>query len=280
MTSLSNSYAYCRRLTRARAKNFYYSFVLLSTEQRNAMCAMYAFMRFCDDLSDEPGATEAAMQQWRAALEHALDGHLEEHPLWPAFHDAVERYRIPHEYFFQMIEGVQSDLTPREIHTFEDLYQYCYRVASVVGLTTIHIFGFSDPRALDLAEQCGIAFQLTNILRDVREDADLGRVYLPSEDLQRFDVRREELLGSERSDRFLRLMEFEADRARSFYDQSRPLIGMVERRSRSSLWVLITIYSRLLDKIRTSNFDVLQRRISLSTWEKVRIAGVGFATQR
>jgi phytoene synthase len=150
----------------------------------------------------------------------------------------------------------------------------------VVGLTTIHIFGFSDPQALDLAEKCGIAFQLTNILRDVREDAELGRVYLPTEDLQLFEVRREELLGTERSNRFLRLMEFEADRARRFYDQSRPLIGLVDARSRSSLWVLITIYSRLLDKIRTSNFDVLQRRISLSTWEKVRIAGVGFATQR
>jgi phytoene synthase len=280
MTSLSNSYAYCRRITRARAKNFYYSFVLLSTEQRNAMCAMYAFMRFCDDLSDEPGATAAAMQNWRASLERALNGHLDDHPLWPAFHDAVQRYRIPHDYFFQMIEGVQSDLTPREIHNFDDLYQYCYRVASVVGLTTIHIFGFSDPQALDLAEKCGIAFQLTNILRDVREDAKLGRVYLPTEDLQLFEVRREELLGTERSNRFLRLMEFEADRARRFYDQSRPLIGLVDARSRSSLWVLITIYSRLLDKIRTSNFDVLQRRISLSTWEKVRIAGVGFATQR
>jgi phytoene synthase len=280
MTSLSNSYAYCRRITRARAKNFYYSFVLLSTEQRNAMCAMYAFMRFCDDLSDEPGATAAAMQNWRASLERALNGHLDDHPLWPAFHDAVQRYRIPHDYFFQMIEGVQSDLTPREIHNFDDLYQYCYRVASVVGLTTIHIFGFSDPQALDLAEKCGIAFQLTNILRDVREDAELGRVYLPTEDLQLFEVRREELLGTERSNRFLRLMEFEADRARRFYDQSRPLIGLVDTRSRSSLWVLITIYSRLLDKIRTSNFDVLQRRISLSTWEKVRIAGVGFATQR
>jgi 15-cis-phytoene synthase len=280
MISLSKSYAYCRRITRARAKNFYYSFILLSTEQRNAMCAMYAFMRFCDDLSDEPGATAAAMQNWRASLERALNGHLDDHPLWPAFQDAVLRYRIPNDYFFKMIEGVQSDLTPREIHNFDDLYQYCYRVASVVGLTTIHIFGFSDPHALDLAEKCGIAFQLTNILRDVREDAELGRVYLPTEDLQRFEVRPDELLGTERSDRFLRLMEFEADRARRFYDQSRPLIGLVDGRSRSSLWVLITIYSRLLDKIRTSNFDVLQRRISLSTWEKVRIAGVGFATQR
>ncbi len=280
MISLAESYAYCRRMTRARAKNFFYSFVLLSTEQRNAMCAMYAFMRYCDDLSDEPGANTAAMERWRTSLQQALAGHVDGHALWPAFADAVRRYRIPHVYFSQMIEGVQSDLTPREVVTFEDLYRYCYRVASVVGLTTIHIFGFSDPRALELAEKCGIAFQLTNILRDVSEDAELGRVYLPAEDLERFAVRREELMGTERSDRFLRLMEFEADRARGYYEEARPLIGMVDRRSRSSLWVLIAIYSRLLDKIRASHFDVLQRRIALSTWEKVRIAGVGFATQR
>jgi phytoene synthase len=165
-----------------------------------------------------------------------------------------------------MIDGVESDLTPRTVQTFDDLYQYCYRVASVVGLTTIYIFGFSDAAATGLAEKCGIAFQLTNILRDVREDAGLGRLYLPAEDLDRFGVRPEELASAERTERFLRLMTFEADRARSYYNASSALVAMVDRRSRSSLWVLITIYSRLLDKIRATNYDVLSRRISLSTW--------------
>ena len=277
MISLSESYRYCRNVARTRAKNFYYSFILLSTEQKNAMCAMYAFMRYCDDLSDEPGASQARMQQWKDALQRALQGQLEDHPLWPAFHDAVRRYRIPHRYFLDMIEGVESDLQPREIHTFAELYQYCYHVASVVGLTTIHIFGFSDPAALVLAEKCGIAFQLTNILRDVREDADLGRVYLPAEDLERFGVAVSDLKKTEQTEAFLRLMAFQGDRAQRFYEESRPLIGMVDRRSRSSLWVLITIYARLLDKIRAANYEVLTRRISLSTWEKLRIVGNGLA---
>ncbi len=279
MTALENSYAYCRRVARSRAKNFYYSFVLLSRERKNAMCAMYAFMRYCDDLSDEPGAARGPMEHWRAALAQALQGELGTHPLWPAFYDAVTRFRIPHEYFFHMIDGVESDLAPREIGTFDDLYAYCYRVASVVGLTTIHIFGFADRKALELAEKCGIAFQLTNILRDVREDADLKRVYLPTEDLERFGVRAEDLGAEQSTDTFLRLMEFEADRARRFYEESRPLIGMVDRASRSSLWVLITIYSRLLEKIRATNYDVLSRRISLSPWEKLRIVGRGLISR-
>jgi phytoene synthase len=275
MIRFEASYRYCRGVARSRAKNFYYSFVLLSKAQKDAMCAMYAFMRYCDDLSDEPGATKALIEQWRGALTRALDGDFDDHPLWPAFHDAVTRYRIPRRYFYDMIDGVESDLTPHTVRTFEDLYQYCYRVASVVGLTTIYIFGFGDPAATGLAEKCGIAFQLTNILRDVREDAGLGRVYLPTEDLERFGVRPEELGGSERTERFLRLMEFEADRARTYYDAARPLVEMVDKASRSSLWVLITIYSRLLDKIQASHYDVLSRRISLSTWEKLGIVGRG-----
>ena len=280
MISLDESYTYCRTVARGRAKNFYYSFILLSREQKNAMCAMYAFMRYCDDLSDEPGANRTAMESWRAALTRALADELDPHPLWPAFHDAIKRFAIPHQYFFDMIDGVESDLSRREIRTFDDLYAYCYRVASVVGLTTIHIFGFSDPAALGLAEKCGIAFQLTNILRDVREDADLDRVYLPTEDLRRFDIQPDDLRKAQRTEAFVKLMAFEADRARSYYDASRPLIGMVDPRSRSSLWVLIAIYSRLLDKIRAANYDVLTRRIALSTWEKLRIVGHGFAMPR
>ena len=117
------------------------------------------------------------------ALTEALAGHPDANPTWPAFLDSVERYRIPHQYFYEMIDGVASDLEPRAIETFDELYRYCYRVASVVGLTTIHIFGFTSPDAIPLAEKCGIAFQLTNILRDIREDAEMGRMYLPAEDL-------------------------------------------------------------------------------------------------
>ena len=272
MTSdLGRSYAHCRAIARHRAKNFYYSFLLLPRAQRHAMCAVYAFMRYCDDLSDEPGASKQPLDRWRTALDHALAGRYDGHPALPAFHDTVKRYRIPHQYFHEMIYGVSSDLEPRRMQSFDQLYRYCYQVASVVGLTTIHIFGFDRPEALRLAETCGVAFQLTNILRDVHEDADRGRIYLPQEDLARFGVSVEDLKAGRHSPEFTALMRFEAARARNYYEASQPLMGMVHKRSRSSLWALIEIYSRLLKKIETSNYEVLSRRISLSTAEKWRI---------
>jgi phytoene synthase len=264
--SLEQSYAHCRRVARARARNFYYSFVLLAKDRKNAMCAMYAFMRFCDDLSDESGASAAAIERWRKELSEALAGRFSENPVWPAFYDSVQRYSVPHQYFHDMIEGVASDLEPRTIRTFDELYRYCYRVASVVGMTTIHIFGFDAPEALRLAEKCGIAFQITNILRDVREDRENGRVYLPAEDIERFgaDLRTYD-------ERFVELMRFEAGRARAHYEESAPLLGMVHKRSRASLWALIEIYQRLLGRIERSNFRVLEQRISLPAWEKMAI---------
>ena len=268
MNPTERSYEYCRRVARRRAKNFYYSFVLLSRPQRNAMCAIYAFMRYCDDLSDEPGATRAAIDQWRAEMEAALAGRISSHPVWPAFYHAVRRFSIPHQYFREMIDGVLSDLEPRRFANFEQLYRYCYQVASVVGLTIVHIFGFDTRSALPLAEKCGVAFQLTNILRDIREDAERGRIYLPMEDLQRFGVTEEDLCCGRRGEPFLRLMAFEAERARAYYNESRPLLDLIHPRSRASLWALISIYSRLLERIERSNYDVFRRRVRLPLWEK------------
>jgi phytoene synthase len=273
--SLEDSYAHCRAVAKKRARNFYYSFILLTPEKKNAMCAIYAFMRYCDDLSDEPGATRTAMDRWRQGLTDALAGRPDDNPTWPGFLDSVSRYAIPHEYFYEMIEGVASDLDARTIATFAELYQYCYRVASVVGLTTVHVFGFISPAAreaaLPLAEKCGIAFQLTNILRDVKEDAGLGRVYLPAEDLARFGVSEEDLKRGRRTDQFGKLMEFETQRARSYYRESAPLLDLIQAQSRPSLWALIAIYSRLLDHVAESQYDVLTRRISLSSVEKTWI---------
>ena len=262
------SYVYCSRVARSRAKNFYYSFLLLSPQQRKAMCAIYAFMRYCDDLSDEPGATRAAIDRWRAEMENALAGRFSGHPVWPAFHHTVRRFGIPHDYFRQMIEGVRSDLEPRRFESFDELYRYCYQVASVVGLSTIHIFGFDTASALPLAEKCGVAFQLTNILRDIREDAERGRVYLPLEDLRRFDVSEEDLRAGRRNEAFLRLMRYESARARAYYNESRPLLDLVHQRSRSSLAALVEIYSRLLERIELSDYDVFERRVRLSAIEK------------
>src|SRR5712692_4755179 len=268
MATLAESYAFCRRVARHRAKNFYYSFLLLPREQRNAMCAIYAFMRYCDDLSDEPGASLEPLERWRCALVDALAGKFDAYPAWPAFYDTVERYRIPHAYFFQVIEGVKSDLEPRQLATFDELYRYCYQVASVVGLSTIHVFGFDSKDALPLAEKCGVAFQLTNILRDIYEDAARDRVYLPVEDFERFGVNPNELREGPPGNNFTRLMEFEAARARAYYRESQPLLSLVHQRSRPALRALIGIYSRLLNRIEESGFDVYSRRVSLSAVEK------------
>jgi len=237
------------------------------------MCAIYAFMRYCDDLSDseQVSARAEAIARWRADLEAALAGRSPAHSLWPAFADAVERYRIPHEYFFDMIAGVSSDLEPRRIATFDELYDYCYHVASVVGLTIIHIFGFDSPEALKLAEKCGVAFQLTNVLRDIGEDAAKNRVYLPREDLERFSVTENDLRAPRVSPVLRKLLEFEAARARRYYNESAPLIAMIHKRSRASLKALIAIYSCLLDRIAAADYEVLAHRVRVSTWEKLWI---------
>lgn len=271
--TVGESYAYCEKVARERARNFYYSFVLLSRERRRAMCAIYAFMRYSDDLSDDEGLANRAeaIGRWRQDLAAALQGRFSGHPVWPAFHDAVTRFSIPPQYFFDMIKGVSSDLEPRRIQTFEELYRYCYLVASVVGLTTIHIFGFESPEALPPAEKCGVAFQLTNILRDIKEDACRGRVYLPEEDLVRFGVRPDGFAKGEISSGFKELMRYETDRAESFYRAAMPLVGLIHPDSRPSLGALIEIYHCLLKRIEGSQFDVLSRRIQLPTWEKIRI---------
>ncbi len=275
-TTVEQSYRYCRNIARKRAKNFYYSFLLLEKPQRNAMCAIYAFMRYCDDLSDEPSTTDTTklkqtIAQWRMDLDRALDGDVEGNPLWPAFHDTVRRYSIPHRFFHEMIDGILSDVEPRQMQTFDDLYRYCYHVASVVGLTIIHIFGFNSIKALLLAEKCGIAFQLTNILRDVREDAQLGRVYLPLDDLARFGVSVEQLRSGIEDDRFRKLMGFESARAQAYYDESEPLMKLIDPRSRRSLWALREIYLKLLSRLEDSHFAVLSHRINVPTHTKLAL---------
>jgi len=271
--SVEQSYRYCRRIARERAKNFYYSFLLLKKPQRDAMCALYAFMRRCDDLSDDPAMVDASPRQsiafWRMDLDRALAGQVEGDPIWPAFQDTVKRYSIPHRFFHEMIDGIASDLEPRQIGTFEELYGYCYRVASVVGLAIVHIFGFQSMKALLLAEKCGVAFQLTNILRDVREDAELGRIYLPLEDLNRFGVSTEQLKSGKEDRAFRELMQFEAARAHAFYDESAGLVDLIEPDSRRSLWALRQIYLRLLSRIERARYSVLSRRINLPARAKI-----------
>jgi phytoene synthase len=270
------SYRYCRKVAKERANNFYYAFRLLDKKQRDGMCAVYAFMRHCDDLSDDPDSKDKSQVQqsialWRMDLDNSLKGRLAENPIWPAFCDTVQRYAIPHRFFHEMIDGVMSDIQPREIETYEELYRYCYQVASVVGMTIVHIFGFESARALLLAEKCGVAFQLTNILRDVREDADMGRVYLPREDLRRFGVNAEQLRLGMENDRFRNLMKFEAGRAWACYEESEPLHALIEKKSRRSLWALREVYTRLLMRIEKANYAVLNKRIGVSKGTKMML---------
>src|SRR5262249_38436763 len=206
--TLCRSYSYCERLARRQAANFYPAFRILPAPQRRAMCALYAFLRVTDDLADESGPFEEkrkALLAWRQRFNRTLAAEYN-HPVHAALHETIQTYAIPPAYLEAVIDGVEMDLFQASYNTFKDLYRYCYRVASVVGLACIHIGGFRDERAKSFAESAGIAFQLTNILRDLREDAARGRVYLPQEDLARFGYCLDQLHRGERDEHFRALM--------------------------------------------------------------------------
>jgi squalene synthase HpnC/squalene synthase HpnD len=270
--AVRNSYDECNRIARASKSSFYLAFYGLRREKRNALCALYAFMRLIDDVSDEPGDLESKRQglaRWRGMLDDAVDGRTGGHAVFPALADTIARFEIPTRYFHDLILGAEMDLTVATYATFDRLSEYCYRVAGTVGLTCIHVFGFSDPKAPDLAERLGLAFQLTNIIRDVGSDYAIGRVYLPQEDLDRFGVRAEELRGPV-TPRIRDLLEFEADRAWQMYAEGAPLVKKINADSRATLWALVRTYSTLLARIEERDFDVFSSRISTSSAEKIQ----------
>ena len=271
--ALARSYDYCARLARRRAANFYYAFLILPRDQRRAMYALYAFMRVADDLTDSDQPVEkkwVALQAWRRAYERALDGDFS-HVVHPALIDVVRRFQVPPDYLRSLLDGVQEDLIRSRYETFAELYSYCYRVASVVGLACIHVWGYDHPRAEQYAEWCGIAFQLTNILRDVREDACCGRVYLPQQDLRRFACSEDQLMHGPWDERYQELMRFEVARARSYYDRAAPLADHLQPSGRAVLKVMTRIYGGLLDAIERRGFDCEPTRVRLSRWHKVAV---------
>jgi phytoene synthase len=273
--SLETSYTYCNQVARSAARNFYYGFRLLPRPKRLALCALYAYMRRVDDLADTPGEVvtkRRLLGEWRARTERVLAGERDEEPLWPALADTLERYRIPPRYLLDVVAGAEMDLEAREYRTFSDLRVYCYHVAGAVGLVCVHVFGFRDPRATELAEQMGIAFQLTNILRDLGQDYRMGRVYLPREDFERFGCRPEELERQNAPEGGLaKMLRFEAQRAWEFYERAWMLIPLVNEDSRRALWALARIYSGLLEEIERREFDVFSSRARLRTAEKIAI---------
>ncbi|ACO32435.1 MULTISPECIES: phytoene/squalene synthase family protein [Acidobacterium] len=289
---VSEAYRICREIARREAKNFYYSFVALPEAKRNAICAVYAFMRHADDLSDDESLPLAArrekMQAWLDAWHSAAAGAPGEDPVFLALTDAQQRFGITTELLDQLVQGTAMDLYREEgaaafdtYATFEDLYRYCYYVASVVGLVCIRIFGYTDPRAEKLAEETGIAFQLTNILRDVREDVERGRIYLPQEDMAAAGVTAEELAalkdGRQLTAGQRALLQKEAARAQQYYRSGYALLPLISPDARPALGVLIGIYHRLLEQIEARQYDVFSERISVSTPLKLVILSRGLA---
>lgn len=271
---LQQSYEYCERLTRRHAGNFYPAFRVLPAGQRRSMCALYAFLRVADDLSDKPGAPtdkRLALATWRQGLEGALQGK-PTHAIHPALHDTVTRHAIPRAYLESALDGVEMDLAGARYETFEDLRLYCYRVASVVGLACLHVWGSPDERARTPAENAGIAFQLTNILRDLGEDAGRGRVYLPAEDFRRFGYDPAGLSRGVRDESFQALMRFEVDRARRYYEGAWPLVPLLRPAGRAVFLAMARTYRGLLDLIERRQYDVFTRRVRLSSWRKVLLA--------
>jgi len=274
---LVESYRFCDDVSRREAKNFYHSFRLLPGERRKSMCALYAYLRRTDDIADAPGLMgdkADALDRWREELHQALNGHPSEAwPGWPALADTAGRHAIPPAYLFEVIDGVAMDLDPQPFATFADLEAYCYRVASVVGLSCLHIWGFRSEagEAERLAEACGVALQLTNIIRDVREDALGGRIYLPTEDLDRFGVDPRELTAPLPSNRVRALLEFEGRRAETYYQKASRLTPLIASEGRPVFLAIVGIYRRLLDEIVRRDYDVFSRRVTLSPWRKVWI---------
>lgn len=299
---LSTAYGICRHITRTQAKNFYYAFLVLPRRKRNALCAVYAFMRHADDISDdEKVPMPVRREKLNAVLEglhRAVRGEPTDDPVLFALAHTQKAYDVPMDWLDKLVYGTLMDLhdAPTGIQsvassgsdttvpekqiltfpTFDDLYAYCYHVASVVGLVCIKIFGYRDPKAEKLAERTGIAFQLTNIIRDVKEDAAMNRVYLPAGDLKTFGVTPEDVVAWPSLDRLQPVLQLEGERALVYYQSAQELIPLVNDDSQPALWALVEIYRQLMEKIEARRYDVFTKRVQLSTREKLRVLGKGF----
>lgn len=278
---LDADYERCAHVTRRSSSNFYYAFMLLPPDRRRALYAVYAFCRFVDDIADDESIRDPALllHRWREELDRVYDG-APTRAVPRALADSARRFNIPRAHFEEVIAGVEMDLSRKRYATFEDLRLYCYRVASAVGLICIEIFGYQNPSAKTYAENLGLAFQITNILRDVREDAERGRIYLPLEDLSRFNVTEDEILRGVYSSNFVQLMDFEAKRAQEFYDRAQSALAPEDRSTLLTAEAMRLIYGALLERIVKSNYRVLDRRLSLSAPHKLFLVGRAWAAGR
>jgi 15-cis-phytoene synthase len=289
--TVAQSYDYCRRLTRRAGSSFYPSFFLLTAEKRRAMEVLYAFLRLSDDIADEPAPVtrrRELLANWRLQLDDCarscgdcpsfrstktgLSPSSSTPTLFPALADVIARYQVPTEHLAAVLDGVEMDLAGCRYETFDELSEYCHRVASAVGLACIHIWGFRGPEPLESARCCGVAFQLTNILRDLREDAAEGRIYLPLADLRACGYSADALAHGVVNDGFRRLMAMQIDRARRLYHEGAELIERLEPGGRRIFGMMLAIYHRLLEEIAREPDEVFSRRVTISGWGKLTTA--------
>jgi phytoene synthase len=271
---VAEAYRECADITRRSGSSFASAFWMLPKPKRNALHAIYAFCRLADDIADDPkitGDRTALLARWREELDDAFRGRAQ-HAVGVAISDAVKSFQLPEPVFLDLLAGVEFDLTEGPIETFDDLRLYCYRVASTVGLLVVRILGFENPRSLEFAEELGIAVQLTNVLRDVGDDASTGRIYLPKDELERFGVSTESILAGEKTDELRLLLSFCAKRAASYYERAEQLLPDEDRRSLRPATAMGRIYRALLKELIEREFPCFEQPVRLSKPRRVAIA--------
>ncbi len=269
-----NEFQYTKEKTKDSKTNFYYSFLFLPKRKRDAIFTIYSFCRHTDDIVDENEDTDAAriqLGEWRRELDACYD-HRPAHPITQALHQVIEHFHIPKEYLHDLISGMEMDLTCKRYQTFQKLEQYCYRAASVVGLICIEIFGYTSPKTKNYAIDLGKALQLTNIMRDVAEDADINRIYIPQEELERFGYTEKDIFNKSYTPAFIELMKFQAERAQNYFDRA---LDHYEKRDHYRLFpaeIMRKIYYQLFKNIQANHYDVFSHRIRVPNKKKLQIA--------
>jgi 15-cis-phytoene synthase len=280
---IEKAYRYCQSVTKIHAKSFYFAAKFLPKHKQKPIYALYALCRSVDDEVDEAEVQSdaqavEAVERWKMRLEKVYKEELqitndelrdEKNLVLLAWQDLLKTYKIPQNLPLELMKGVVQDTHIKRYETFDELYVYCFRVASTVGLMSSEIFGYKLPETLEYAEALGIAMQLTNILRDVKEDAAMGRIYLPQEDLRKFNVSESQIINGEMNENFIELIKFQIDRARGFYKKSYKGIPLLERDSRFTVLLALRIYSRILDEIERQNYDVFQKRAHTTFRQKI-----------
>ncbi len=281
-TSIEKAYDYCESVTKTHAKSFYFAAKFLPEHKRKAIYPIYAFCRHVDDEIDEIGENDAnqailTVQKWKQKLEEVFEDKTGQQKALTqnrdfvliAWQDLLKTYKIPRELPFDLIQGVLMDTTTKRYETFEELYVYCYRVASTVGLMASEIFGYTDEKTLEYAEALGIAMQLTNILRDVKEDAAMNRIYLPQEDLRKFNVSEQQIFAGEYDENFVELMKFQIKRTKNYYAAAEKGISLLEKDTRFTVLLAARIYAQILEKIEAQNYNVFLSRAHTTLIQKI-----------